>query len=103
MLVAVRQPGEGPEVRRIATDHTEVNKVTEEIKYPVRNQLEVAEKLTGAHVHHDPDARKGHNQVKVTERTKKLLAAVTPDGQYLPNMCLFWGHGLPLSFSICHG
>ena len=49
MLVAARQPGEGPEVRRIATDHIEVNKVTEEIKYPVRNQLEVAEKLTGAH------------------------------------------------------
>ena len=101
-VVAAKQPNKGPDARRIAADYTEVNRVAECPKYPVKNQGEVVRRLHGSKRFISWDLYKGFNQIKLTSETSELLATITPHGLVLPLTCPFGVYSLPGYFPECY-
>ena len=97
-IVAVKQ---GKPRRRICGDYRKINQITVPLSYPCRNVTAEIDRMRGATIFANFDFKWGYYQVPLSEESQKLLAIVTPDGQFLPKTAPFGPSQVPAHFQMC--
>ena len=85
--------------RRVVVDYRRVNRRTLRAVYCVRSADGVAREVAGSAWMTFLDACKGFNQVRNTERARRMLAILARSGQFLPRCLTFGPHNGPEDFA----
>jgi hypothetical protein len=85
--------------RRVVVDYRRVNRRTLRAVYCVRSADGVTREVAGSAWMTFLDACKGFNQVKNTERARRMLAILARSGQFLPRCLTFGPHNGPEDFA----
>ena len=78
-IVMVRKPDKS---WRMCVDYRELNKVTVDMKFPLRNIQSILERLAGQAIYATLDLRQGFHQIPLSEESIPLTAFATEDGLF---------------------
>ena len=85
---------------RVCTDLRAINLITEPCRHPTKDVRQTVEQCKGSRVFSKMDLRKGFLQLRLSEASQELLAAVTLDGVYRPLTAPFGEKSIPAEFQF---